>query len=75
MADAFANVRVKTSEAARQEKTDHSALLRELDQRQNQVLSLFGKSKFITTRDIAELLGLHPRTALNLGPRKIIIIQ
>jgi len=66
MADAFANVRLKASEAAKGEKTDHNALLRELDQRQKQVLSLFTKSKYITTREIAELLNIHPRTALNL---------
>lgn len=66
MADAFANVRLKASEAAKGEKTDHSALLRELDQRQKQVLSLFTKNKYITTREIAELLNIHPRTALNL---------
>jgi DNA-binding CsgD family transcriptional regulator len=66
MADAFANVRLKASEAAKGDKTDHSALLRELDQRQKQVLSLFTKSKYITTREIATLLNIHPRTALNL---------
>ncbi|HEB92583.1 MAG TPA: hypothetical protein ENI94_03770 [Gammaproteobacteria bacterium] len=66
MADAFANVRLKASEAAKGEKKDHSALLRELDQRQKQVLSLFTKSKYIATHEIAELLSIHPRTALNL---------
>ena len=66
MADAFANVRLKATEAAKEAKTDHSALLRELDQRQKQVLSLFGKSRYITTREIAGLLGIHIRTALNL---------
>jgi len=66
MADAFANVRLKADEAAKDKKTDHSDLLRELDQRQKQVLSLFIKSKYITTRDIAERLNIHPRTALNL---------
>jgi len=66
MADAFANIRLKASEAAKGEKTDHNALLRELDQRQKQVLSLFTKSKYITTREIAELLNIHKRTALNL---------
>ena len=66
MADAFTNVRLKASEAAKGDKTDCSALLRELDQRQKQVLSLFIKSKYITTREIAELLNIHPRTALNL---------
>ncbi len=66
MANAFANVRLKATEAAKEVKTDHSALLRELDQRQKQVLSLFGKSRYITTREIADLLGIHIRTALNL---------
>jgi Fic family protein len=66
MADAFATVRLKATEAAREVKTDHSALLRELDQRQKQVLSLFGRSRYITTREIADLLGIHTRTALNL---------
>ncbi len=66
MADAFANVRLKASEVAKGKKTDHSVLLRELDQRQKQVLSLFTKSKYITTREIAELLNIHIRTALNL---------
>ena len=66
MADAFTNVRLKATEAASEIKKDHSILLRELDQRQKQILSLFSKSKYITTREIAELLGVHPRTALNL---------
>lgn len=66
MAEAFASVRLKASEAARQDKMDYSVLLRELDQRQKQVLSLFEKSKYITTREIADLLQIHPRTALNL---------
>ena len=66
MADAFANVRLKASEASKSVKKDHSSLLRELDQRQKQVLSLFEKSKYVTTREIADLLGVHVRTALNL---------
>ena len=65
MADAFANIRVKALEAAKQADTDHTALLRELDQRQKQVLSLFQGSRYISTRDIANLLKIHPRTALN----------
>jgi Fic family protein len=66
MADAFATVRLKATEASKDIKIDHSALLRELDQRQKQVLSLFATSKYITTREIADLLGIHPRTALNI---------
>ncbi len=41
-------------------------LLRELDQRQKQVLSLFRESKFVKTKEIAALLHIHPRSALNL---------
>lgn len=66
VADAFAHVWVKAAEAAREMKTDQSLLLRELDQRQKRVLSLFTKDKYITTREIADLLSIHPRTALNL---------
>jgi Fic family protein len=66
MADAFANVRIKVFQATGNAKTDHSKLLRELDQRQKQVLALFSESKYITTQDIAVLLGIHRRTALNL---------
>jgi Fic family protein len=66
MADAFANVRVKATEAAADAKVDHSRLLRELDQRQKQVLTLFTESKYVTTQQIANLLGIHRRTALNL---------
>jgi len=66
MANAFANVRLQLAAASTHLQQDHSALLRELDQRQKRVMSLFKKSKFITTREIATLLKIHPRTALNL---------
>lgn len=67
MADAFAKIRLQASEAAKQgDSTDHSPLLRELDQRQKQVLSLFAKSKYLTTREIADLLKIQPRSALNV---------
>ena len=69
MADAFANVRLKATQASKAMKTDQSLLLRELDQRQKQVLSLFEKSKYITTREVAGLLSVHTRTALNLCNR------
>jgi Fic family protein len=66
MADSFAAVRLKASESAQGEQLDHSHLLRELDQRQKLVLSLFSENRYVTTREISELLGLHKRTALNL---------
>ena len=40
-------------------------LLRRLDQRARQVLELFTEDEYVTTRQIAELLDIHPRTALN----------
>ena len=40
-------------------------LLRRLDRRARQVLELFAESEHVTTRQIAELLSIHPRTALN----------
>ncbi len=68
MAEAFANVRLKASEATMQvgQITDQSAFLRELDQRQKLVLSLFKESKFVTTTEIANLINIHPRSSLNL---------
>ena len=71
MADAFAKVRLRASEASKGagQQEDQTMLLRELDQRQKQVLLLFRESKFVTTRQIADLLKLHPRTVLNLCKR------
>jgi hypothetical protein len=84
MADAFARVRVRAAECAREERVEktgelpgvHQAgdtfaghqqrLRRELDPRQKQVLSLFRQSRFVTTSEIAKLLGVQPRAALNL---------
>ncbi len=68
MSESFANVRVKASEAAHQDEkgSDHKALLRELDQRQKEVLSLFKESRFVRTKAIADLLHIHKRSALNL---------
>ena len=66
MADSFAKVRLKASESSQRGQTDQSHLLRELDQRQKQVLSLFTNNKFITTKEVSDLLGIHRRTALNL---------
>ena len=64
MADAFSNV---NSQAEKLQATpDQSKLLRELDQRQKRVLDLFRESRFLTTKEIANHLGVSPRTALNL---------
>ncbi|MDA0812785.1 MAG: Fic family protein [Verrucomicrobia bacterium] len=63
MAESFSQVRAKLSEQSG--GPDGSALLRELDQRQKRVIALFRESRFITTREISEELGVHRRTALN----------
>ncbi len=65
MADAFAKVRLKALQAEQNAQRDQSGLLRELDQKQRQILSLFQKNKYMTTRDIADLLQVQNRTALN----------
>ncbi len=65
MALAFANVQAKTSQLAQDEVKYQSHLLRELDQKQKQVLMLFKNSRFITTKEIADQLGITRRTALN----------
>lgn len=69
MADSFAKVQITATQASKGRNIDQSSLLRELDQRQKIVLSLFEKSKYITTREVADLLGVHIRTALNLCNR------
>ena len=69
MADSFAKVRITATRASEGMKIDHSSLLRELDQRQKIVLSLFEKRKYVTTREVADLLGVHIRTALNMCNR------
>ena len=66
MADAFSAVRTKAAEAANKNTPDQAAQLRMLDARQRQILALFETDAQITTKQIAEHLGIHRRTALNL---------
>ncbi len=40
-------------------------VLKALDSKQRKVLGLFAKSRFVTTKEMADLLGVHRRTALN----------
>jgi len=65
MAQAFASVRQKVEDLAG-DSADQRPLLRELDQRQLNILPLFRKSRYVTTLEIATALGVHRRTALNL---------
>ncbi len=66
MADAFSTVRSKATEEAKRHRKDQGNELRKLDARQRQVVMLFETDDFITTKQIADHLGLHRRTALNL---------
>ncbi len=61
-AEAFVNVRAKASEVARKEgqEADQEMLLRELDERQRQALSLFKENKFVTTKDVVNGARLRP---------------
>lgn len=66
MAQSFATIRSKVAEVASLDQQDNSKLLRQLDQRQKIVLSLFKENQYLTTKEIASILGVHTRTALNL---------
>lgn len=62
MADSFAKVR---KQAERQKpQPDQTKLLRELDTRQKRKLEIFKDSRYLTTREVAEHLGVSTRTAL-----------
>jgi Fic family protein len=67
MADSFSKVRIQADKL--KSKPDQTKLLRELDARQKRVLELFKESRYLTTREIAEHLGVSARTALNLCNR------
>ncbi|HEC90826.1 MAG TPA: Fic family protein [Alphaproteobacteria bacterium] len=66
MADAFSAVRARAVEEAKKQKPDQAKTLKKLDARQRQALMLFESEPYITTKQIADHLGIHRRTALNL---------
>lgn len=66
MAEAFSSVRVQASQAAMRGAEDQSGLLRQLDPRQRQLLGLFKDQGTATTAQIAQHLGLSPRTVVAL---------
>jgi Fic family protein len=63
VAESFENVRKRAQEAAEEGGVDDSQLLRQLDPRQRKALDLFRRSDAITSRDVAELFTISPRTA------------
>jgi Fic family protein len=69
MATSFEKVRDQAlSEAAKGGK-DQSRLLRNLDSKQRQALTLFQRSREIAAKDVAALFGYQPRTAALLCRR------
>ena len=65
MAVAFKSVYSKAKE--QKSSKDEINVLRELDAKQRQILSLFETQKFITSKDIAEFYKFAPRTARQLA--------
>lgn len=62
MAEAFSSVQIQARRASQRASRDQSALLRQLDPRQRQLLGLFQKQGSATSAEIASHLGLSTRT-------------
>jgi Fic family protein len=69
MATSFEKVRDQALGEARKGSKDQSKLLRNLDAKQRQALTLFQNSREITAKDVGELFGYKPRTAALLCQR------
>jgi len=66
MAEAFSAVRTQAVRASERGGEDQSQLIRRLDPRQRQLLGLFKGQGTATTAEIAQHLGLSPRTVVGL---------
>lgn len=66
MADAFTSVRAQATKAAERDGRDESKRLRSLDPKQRQALEAFKDQRVATASQIAEHLGLSPRTVSTL---------
>jgi Fic family protein len=62
MAQSFSAVRANAAQAARRGALDRTPLLRQLDPRKRRLLSLFQRQGTATSGEIAQHLGLSPRT-------------
>lgn len=69
MADAFSAVRGQAARAGERNVRDSSPVLRRLDPTQRRLLSLFRDRGIATTAEIADHLGLRPRTVADLCRR------
>lgn len=65
----FSKVKDQALFAYKAGEVDQSASLKQLDSQQRKMLTLFKKQDYITTKDIAKLLGVKPRTARMLALR------
>jgi Fic family protein len=68
-AASFEKVRAQALREAEKGGKDQSKLLRNLDGKQRQALTLFQKSNEITAKEVGELFGYKPRTAALLCQR------
>ncbi len=66
MADSFRSVRLQAQQAAYRGGADTASALRLLDPKERQLLQLFQRHAIVSTRDIAEGLGLSVRTTYKL---------
>jgi Fic family protein len=71
MADSLAKIRSQAEDAERRGEPDQSAVLRELDAQERKALSLFLKTKTVTSSDVAAFFGITGRAASALC-RKLV---
>jgi Fic family protein len=69
MADSFEHVRQRAEEAGKTGALDETPKLRELNPVQRQALGLFRKQKSVSSADLANFLGLTPRSASLLAAK------
>jgi Fic family protein len=67
MANSFARIRSRAEEAGRAGALDQTPILRNLSSQQRKALSLFLRSKTVTSKDLAEFFKNSPRAAASLS--------
>lgn len=67
MADAFARVRQRATEAATRGAIDHATQLRQLDPKQREAIKLFRRHPSVSAAMLAAHLGLSPRTIRSMA--------
>ena len=69
MADSFAQVAARAEEAGQAGSLDQTPVLRNLSAQQRKALSLFLRTKTVTSKDVAEFFGGSPRAGATLCSR------